>query len=401
MDESFDRQLRGGLRRLIDPVNGAHPSWQSSPASERVMALPAAWHSRLWARSGGRRDVAWLAAGAVLLLIALLGLVVGGGGPDGDRSTSGGCPDGMDPYVPGDVSQARPAAHDPAGPMVWDTEASRLVLLPGGRTPAWTFDVCTNTWRANTRETPIWWRPPGALVHDEDSGLTIAIGDQVVGAYDTGTDTWTIKGPASMVIAQAAYDPRSGRVFVRDQAASRLWNYDVDADSWLEIQQGSVLPPEEGDCGSQFLDYDRAVDRLVLYLESCQWSGPETWLFDPRAGGWSKAAVVTPTIDLFIGNDQMVYDAPNARSVVYAGGRIAAYDSVRNRWEVLFDAGPNDGRFDRVGNALAFDPLNGRLVVVGGLMRTSTVAGWQVTDDIVAFDVRTRTWIELLAPSGS
>jgi hypothetical protein len=397
MDDLFDRQLRVGLRALIDPVTGEYPRWEASPAAERVRRLPA--HPRFgpWLGSGMDRRVAWSVAAAALLLLALVGFVfTTGSAPVTPVPPS--CPAGSSPDEPGPIDQERPAATDFAGPIVWDSAARRLLLLPDGRTPAWTFDVCANTWHAMKAETTTWWRPPGAVVYDEDSDRTVAIGDNLVEAYDLESDVWVPKGRAPMWIAQAAFDPLSGNVLVRDEDASRLWSYDVDTNAWLEMPQGPLLPPDEGNCGFQFLDYDQSVDRIVFYVEVCRSTGPEIWLFDPRAGSWSKAAGATPRIELFIGNDQMVFDSVNARSVVYAGGRVAAYDAMSNEWEVLFDAGPGTERFFRVENAYAFDPLNARLVAVGGRVRMGEE--WRATDDVVAFDVRTRTWTELLAPTG-
>jgi hypothetical protein len=53
-----------------------------------------------------------------------------------------------------------------------------------------------------------------------------------------------------------------------------------------------------------------------------------------------------------------------------------------------------------VGIALVYDPVNERVVSVGGSRQTATTAtNWMVADDVIAFDLDTRAWIELLAPS--
>lgn len=396
MDEPFDRQLRAGLRALIDPVTGTYPSWQGSPAAARVaVGFPPATRARLWLADVSGR-AAWLVA-AALVLLGLLGLLLATGSAP-QRLGAVGCPEGSTPDTPGRIDQLRPPIGQqavPAGPLVWDSAANRLVLLPEGRTPAWTFDVCTNTWRATKAVTSMSWSPAATVVYDDDSDQIVAVGDHAVAAYDLKTDTWSSKGSTSIWIAQAAFDPVSGQILVRDHETRRMWNYDVDTNAWLALSQGSLLPPDEGNCGSQSLDYDRVADRIVLYLETCGATAPETWLFDPRGSGWSKADVVAPRI-IHWGRNEIAFDTTNARSVLYAGGRVAAYDATANAWEILFDGESGRDRFLRAGNAYAFDPLNGRLVVVGGLVGTAD--GWSSTNDVLAFDLRTRSWTTLLAP---
>jgi hypothetical protein len=48
---------------------------------------------------------------------------------------------------------------------------------------------------------------------------------------------------------------------------------------------------------------------------------------------------------------------------------------------------------------MVYDPINERIVVYGGVVPI-TNDPWLVSpDDVPAFDVRTRTWTQLLAPS--
>jgi hypothetical protein len=301
------------------------------------------------------------------------------------------CPPGTHPDEPGPADQARPPIDwTYVGKLVWDSAAGRLLFLPGGDRHAWTFDVCTNTWGEMTAPNPNWLRPPGEVVYDEDSDLTIAIGELNVAAYALSADRWTDMGYAPMRIAQAAYDVRTGRLLVRDELTGALWDYDVDTGEWLEIDQGELRPQTAGGCGFQLLDYDRALGRLVLFDQNCAPSGPLTWLFDSEAGEWLRPEVDTPDLRQFLGNDQMVYDSVNDLSVAYVGGRVAAYDASANEWQLLYDA-QETGRFFRNLNGYAFDPVNGRLIVIGGSSE------WP--NDIVAFDVATRTWTELLAPT--
>ena len=58
-----------------------------------------------------------------------------------------------------------------------------------------------------------------------------------------------------------------------------MWTYDVDTYTWRDVDQGDPLPPPAASSGCEFLSYDRAADRIVLYSD--RW----TWLFDPRRDG--------------------------------------------------------------------------------------------------------------------
>lgn len=69
--------------------------------------------------------------------------------------------------------------------------------------------------------------------------------------------------------------------------------------------------------------------------------------------------------------------------MLHGDGTVAVYDAAGHRWTVL-DQQVSPPRTDF---ATGFDPVNGRVVVAGGL---------PYRDDVVAFDVATRDWITLL-----
>ncbi len=90
--------------------------------------------------------------------------------------------------------------------------------------------------------------------------------------------------------------------------------------------------------------------------------------------------------------------------MIFGDGTVAAYDATADDWEIAFGGGIGGfGRFDRMFPIVAYDPVNRRIVVVGGEHRvrdpdTHEFVGWESLDDVWAFDLSTREWIQLLAP---
>ncbi len=332
-----------------------------------------------------------------------------------DRPTLGGtpstvpgfvCPPGSTPDRSGPVDQARPQGEAYLS-MAFDRGSGRMVLLTG-EGKVWAFDVCTNTWEP----VPGSMGPsgPGVLVYDSDSDLTIAIDAGSAWAYDLDERTWTRKGqvPVEAMRPEAVHDPVTGLVVVRDPVTSLMWTYDVDSDTWAEVDQGENVPPtlgpiapEETHWAHALLSYDASTDRLVLYLgDNCHGIpqgdpacplGQRTWEFDPRAHRWTEQDADTPDVGFawVASGDELAYDEANEVSVLFSFGTAAAYDASAKEWQVLF-RGVRRDPMSRMQFAMAYDPANERLVVFGG----------SDTDDVWAFDVATGEWIQLLAPRG-
>jgi hypothetical protein len=259
--------------------------------------------------------------------------------------------------------------------MAFDARAGKLVNISGSET-TWTFDVCTNTWtpmHPDQEPAPVtgFW-----LIYDVDSDLTIAAEmGKTVWAYDLEANAWTRKGLAPAVTGTFpttgwAYDPVSGLVIVVVDDA--LWSYAVEIDRWTPIAQAPWS-------GWAVLAYDASVDRIVAY------SLNETWLFDIRAGSWTRSAAESPEVYTTWGAAPfppgIFYDAAAQKTLVADQfNRAAAYDATLDRWESV----------DLGGNLPyeAYDAINRRLV------------GHWNDDSFQAFDLVTREWTVLLeAPS--
>jgi hypothetical protein len=320
------------------------------------------------------------------------------------------CPAGSTPDQPGPPDQPRPGG----GAATFDPHSGRVLTLGG------TFDVCTNTWTAAPEPVAM---GPVAFVFDVDSDRAIAFApidreDAVqVWAYEPDGQTWTRKAdwavgsrrellespPPNFVPdllqrrLQAVYDPVTGLVVVREIHSAQMWTYDVDTDTWTEIDQGATLPrtpaeesfPVEGFPYYDFLTYDASVDRLILYVASEEPKEPAekpegfmgTWEFDIRAGRWEKQQTNTPQVDFWwIPNGSgFVYDEANQVSVLLRDDILATYDASEHLWTVI--------QYEiEQGEGTTYDPVNERIVVTGEEQGT------------FAFDIGTGEWITLLEP---
>ena len=339
------------------------------------------------------------------------------------------CPAGSSPDSAGPLDQAR----RPRGSAPWlraamDLQSGRIVAVAdaSGEAETWTFDVCTNTWSL--------MKPTGrspstgvrTLVYDTDSDVVVSIG-QSVAAYDVETDTWTQRGAApssnDSFRGDAVYDPVSGLIVVRLLESSEMWAFDVDDDTWTQIRQGAMSPPGDPAMSTgpsfshQHFAYDAATDRIVLYLSDGRhgpgvWDGAGTemtWTYDLRAGEWTVEDTVTPELTTgYFSLGSMAYDDAARRTVITGDGVVAAYDAALHDWEIVWQSpaesnayGRGTGVHHRIGAAVVYDPINDRIVVMGGQARMlDENPFWVQMDDVWAFDVGTGTWTELL-PSSS
>ena len=413
----FETRFATAYRRYLDEA----PTEVDAAAVVRTVAAAhprARTGARPWAL-GAARALAWLVL--LALLLAALGaaaLFVGS-----QRSALGfACPPGSTPDEPGPADQARPPDNSPT--MAFDRRAGRLVALAGtvtGPVETWTFDVCTNTWtRMHPNQEPL----PGGfgqLVYDVDSDVTIASDSTRMWAYDLEANTWTEKGPFAPFAdpgfpSLRFYDPVSGLVVALgddgdpDTLGLELWSYEVETDTWTPIRQANRLAVGPH---YEFFAYDASVDRLVAHANAWQPAGDggrryeaKTWLFDLRTGTWSPPGTTSPPFGYggyYFSLGEIAYDEAAQRTVLFSEGQVIAYDAAADRWETLY------GTFNwpnacgvrpecRVQPSMVYDPINERLVVYGGNVHTAP-EWWGPSDDVVAFDTRTREWTVLLEAS--
>lgn len=315
------------------------------------------------------------------------------------------CPADSDPDAAGPSNGARPGR---PGPMAFDRESGRIVLVEFPKPRTWAFDVCTNTWQQmRPQEAPsarIW-----SLAYDVDSDLTIALDEyRTVWAYDLETNGWTEKTarfPGSAEVSfRMVYDPISGLVIARGDPRSNLWAYDIDADVWARVPvSGDRAPLALTAPDHHLFAYDASTDRFLLVDAGCgSPTCPEgsTWTFDRRSGAWTPSKASTPSIatGYFASGGEIAYDEAAERMVAYSDGVVDAYDAEAETWARLYrdprgfqDDAPQPAMYIWI----VYDSVNDRLVYV----ETGWGASVALHGAVWAFDVQTREWLRLLAPN--
>lgn len=304
--------------------------------------------------------------------------------------TAAGCPVGTDPDAPGPADRDRPPSHPRSNQTaVFDQHAGRIVYvfgeLDGARewVPAqtWTFDVCTNTWhRMDPGGDP---DLPGNLVYDVDSDRTISFATETVGVYDENANAWTRRGrPAGFQgDGGAVYDPISGLVIVQlySDDAITLAAYDVDTDRWTLV--GTQTQPT----GAYLVGYIAEIDRLVLQgydtsqRDTNAFPGPTGGLLDPRSGEMTLLPEPGPLISGGFG--AFVYATGTDDAVILTNDRgICRLDPTALDWNACVEPELEFPAYD----AMVFDPINRRLVLMNGL---GGVWWTDTTDGVWAIDL--------------
>ncbi len=407
-------------RRLRDWLDAQAPTVVPDNLRGAVAAIqatvPVGWSDRLAAALGPRRAAVPRLAWILLLMAGLLaalavGVLVVGSQPVRKLPAvvpSFTCPPGSTPDAPGPADRARPPS---SGFMAFDRAFGKIVLVGsrGGPVETWTFDVCTNTWAAMhpASEPELGWL--GMLTYDSAARQTISVSNPGgVWAYDLESNTWTIlAGAPPTSHLRLAYDSVAARVVALQIGSPRhMWSFDGIADAWepVDRDQQDVWPvPSDSDLHI-LLAYDASVDRLVGYDRG------EVRLFDLGTGTWSPPGTASPPFGYggyYSLGGEIAYDEAAQRTVLFSGGQVIAYDAAADRWETLYatatDLPTSCGIRPecRVQPSMVYDPINERLVVYGGNVHTGaeSLGWWGPSDDVLAFDTRTRRWTILLEAS--
>lgn len=265
------------------------------------------------------------------------------------------------------------------------------------------------------------------MVYDSQSDRVILFGGELnavdavqdTWVFDAATNAWTEMSPSESPpqIDTAAYDSLNDRViaFVGNDAlganfgaVSETWAYNVDADTWHQLNTGDG---PAGVMGARMV-FDSESNRMILFGGMDVSSIPdlvagrcesvsmmdETWAFDFDTNTWTKMEpAVSPPGRSY---HNMVYDAVSDRVVLF-GGTLAtpvergsaadmwAYDFNTDTWEALEVGGA--GLPALTYSSAAYDEALGQIVVFGGVDEaTGAVYG-----NTWAFDVAEGRWAGL------
>lgn len=327
---------------------------------------------------------------------------------------------------------------DPTGPRIIVGESGIVSEGAGSATlqSTWAFDVCTNTWAELGDATlPVPEQRPALLqlVTDPGAGLVrgIPAGWTPVWDFTPAGDSWSAApadGSGPQAVPRVVYDPAADRLLgfrpgFPDADASGILFYDPSAGTWtsLDLPDPQATVPLVA-MGPYDVAYDATVRRLILVITPEGGDGPaQTWRFDPAARTWSQGADVPDTLAGGYPSSgwAAAFDPATGRTWWFADTAMLGYDARADDWTVA-ERGAGwpepmmlgEAQVDptaRIVSTMVPDPVNGRLVVIGGQVRPvgDPVGGvvepnsMLATDDVWAYQPDANAWTLLLAPTAA
>jgi len=321
---------------------------------------------------------------------------------------AGRCPAGTDPNAPGPPGQDQPhTGGNGVHAGAFDTHTGRIVYVDASY-ETWTFDVCTNVWRAMNAIGATKGGLPGGMVYDIDSEVVVALGSGHVSVYDIDSNTWTwlpsdFLGPGVNQFAPSGgvYDPVSGLIIttrVTGEAVD-VWTYDIDTNTATSI--GRLKGPDgENLSGFELLGYSGGIDRLILGSFR-----NVTALVDPRTG--QTTLIETPTPGILRGWSTSQATQAGDTAYVTLGdwqdvegfrtrfpGQVCGFDPDAAAWTSCFEI--RGGSLPYVFDAVVGDPINNRLVYIRGV---NTSYGADADGDVWTVGLDSGETTELLTPA--
>jgi hypothetical protein len=312
---------------------------------------------------------------------------------------------------PNDIEgDGTPIGNDYVG-MVYDSARDQMVAMgPDYEANLWVWDREEHSWELLIPTDPevdgnpeATWPMP--IVYDRARQEIV----YMVWGSSGDFETWIWNGSSWRNALPTDSPPRRGdHGLVYDEANQRVvlfggygdsctgpsgscidtWTW--DGVNWTQVGPPAVVTADNTPAARDYpsLAYDSARQRVVMFGGSCSPTCAETWEWDGTA--WSKPTVTDVEGD---GNPEyrdrsmMTYDAARGLSLLYAGqgdsdcdGGVNAYCGTLwgwngSAWLRLAEGGPVDDQVPdpRERHAVAFDTVNGALVVHGGKRRDGEI----------------------------
>jgi len=231
---------------------------------------------------------------------------------------------------------------------------------------------------------------------------------------DRGARKWV--GPTPRSEHSAIYDAPNERMIVfggadaHNKELDEVWALDLStpgSETWTQYNPAGTLPAARS-CHSAI--YDAANERMIVFggygAQGERFS--DVWALDlstPGAESWTQLSPAG-TLPAARSYHSAIYDAPNARMIVF-GGSDADYERLNDVWALDLSA-PGAESWTQLSpsgtppaarseHGAIYDTSNGRMIVLGGFD-----AGREI-NDVWALDLNTpgaETWIAL-SPSGT
>jgi N-acetylneuraminic acid mutarotase len=201
------------------------------------------------------------------------------------------------------------------------------------------------------------------------------------------------------------FDPTSDRLIMFGGTSggatlNETWAYYPSTTSWTELNPTGSLPPARVTLS---MVWDPATQRMIMFggAQDVSLSNlvNDTWAYDPMANSWTDLRPADPPSARW--GQAMVYDSLTQR-VIMVGGQGAntddlndtwAYDPKANTWSELTPKGKESTTW--VAHSMIYDPSSGRVIAFGG-----GGGGNTERNETWLYDPNASTWTKL-SPSGT
>ncbi len=256
-------------------------------------------------------------------------------------------------------------------------------------------------------------RSEHAAAYDTTNALLVVFGgwdssnvtNNETWAYDATANSWANAAPAGTLPAaraqhQMVYDAVSGKVIMfggilksdGDQLKD-TWAYDAAAKTWTELQPTGASPSARSSFSMVYDDLDQKIILFGGWDKAGSAHLSDTWAYDPAANTWTDMAP-TGTAPSARGSHALAYDPVENKIVLFGGTDSTTYfddtwvyDVATNTWAQVTPAGETPPA--RAGHRLAYDPSSATVVLFGGWNGTAYY------NDTWTFNVATSTWTNL------
>jgi hypothetical protein len=227
-------------------------------------------------------------------------------------------------------------------------------------------------------------------------------------AYDYGTKTWSLivteSGPSARFDSVLVYLPSSRAIllFGGYREGGRLddtWLFDIPTGGWSQLTLDTRPSPRSDSAYC----YDEDSDRVILFGGYGEKSLlADTWAFDPSSKTWVvKNPQGNPLPANSIGEygGRMAYDSVNKKVIMFGGHWKAASGTTGYDNQVwVYDVGENTWALRNTGTKplarythyMAYDPVNGKVVIFGGHDSSDSIV-----NDMWTYDYDENKWLEI------
>jgi WD40 repeat protein len=296
-------------------------------------------------------------------------------------------------------------ASEPLLPLDWEAQD-----LLGISDQIWAGAASGGSWQQTSPE----GYGGAILAYDWQSGRLLVDQDglRVVDPSSGGKED-TSEAPGTW--AAAVYHPETDQIIVYDAEDGGVHGYDVNTDTWTELDSVESRPPANGldpVTHGPFGDYGQVMvhdieSNVIVLFGGANWGRidhgnhlglGETWIYDPAADTWEQSDPETPPPPR-VGHS-MTYDAQSDVLVLFGGspgfasdgdlyGDTWVYDANTGTWT---DMDPQASPSAREAAVMWYDPVVDLVFLFGGVKGEGLP--WEVFggEELWGYDYETNTW---------